>query len=417
MIPLSLIVIILGIAGIITYKTKNLRSYRIPVSLTSSVLVLLFFTIFSEYKSHEIFLSWKEYPSTLIALVFASLFLETSNNKTQSRSEVVEVLSQGVFVWLAILGQIILGIILTLLLFKPFFDLPLVFYSVLEAGFSGGHGTAVAIQTSLKKNGMPNGSEYALFSATIGLVFSIILGILLVKNNKTTKVEEPKYKNIHGDPIQFLLSLTLILLAFFIGLVLQNNIGKILPKTISNLPLFIFTLLGSILVKMVLKLVKQQHLIQNDIINLFSNIFMEFLIFTGIATLNLKVISDALLPLMILFSFGFLWNIFSVKKLSNHLIPKEYRLELGMINFGMLGGTTVIGLMLLKMLDPNLKSKAIKVYAEAAPLSSPFIGGGILTLGLPFLIYHYNSYIILFSLLSFWCFLYIFGRWLYKLQS
>ncbi|MCB1192162.1 MAG: hypothetical protein H7A23_08705 [Leptospiraceae bacterium] len=412
-----IIIVILGITGIITYKTKFLHIYRIPVSLTSSIVVLLFFSIFQNYKSNEIFIAWKEYPSLFIALVFAALFLETTDEKNKQKSKIIEVLSQGVFVWIAILGQIIIGIILTLFLFKPLFGLPIVFYAILEAGFAGGHGTAVAIRNSLESNGMPNGSEYALFSATIGLIFSIIIGIYLIKDNKTTYLGIQEHKRIHGDPIQFIVSLTLILSAFLVGVFIKQSIDKIIPVELPTLPLFIFTLFGSILIKLSLRLTKHEYLIQNDIITLFSNVFMELLIFTAISTLDLQIISDALLPLFILFTIGFAWNIFSIKRLSEELIQKEYRTELGILNFGMLGGTTVIGLMLLKMLDPEFKSKAVKIYAEAAPLSSPFVGGGVLTLTLPYLIYRYNPYAILFLLLCFWILLYAFGRWLYKFSN
>ena len=42
--------------------------------------------------------------------------------------------------------------------------------------------------------------------------------------------------------------------------------------------------------------------------------------------------------------------------------------------------------MLLRVVDPELESGAAEDYALAAPLSAPFIGGGMVTVGLPLLV-------------------------------
>ena len=44
------------------------------------------------------------------------------------------------------------------------------------------------------------------------------------------------------------------------------------------------------------------------------------------------------------------------------------------------------GLMLLRIIDRDLDSGAAEDYALAAPLSAPFIGGGIITFSLPVLL-------------------------------
>ena len=49
-------------------------------------------------------------------------------------------------------------------------------------------------------------------------------------------------------------------------------------------------------------------------------------------------------------------------------------------------GTTATGLLLLRIVDKDLQSGAAEDYALAAPLSAPFIGGGILTLSMPLIL-------------------------------
>ena len=49
-------------------------------------------------------------------------------------------------------------------------------------------------------------------------------------------------------------------------------------------------------------------------------------------------------------------------------------------------GTTATGLMLLRIIDRDLDSGAAEDYALAAPMSAPFIGGGMITFSLPVLL-------------------------------
>jgi ESS family glutamate:Na+ symporter len=72
--------------------------------------------------------------------------------------------------------------------------------------------------------------------------------------------------------------------------------------------------------------------------------------------------------------------------ISRWLLPSEHWFQLGLINYGMSTGTTATGFVLLRMIDPELDSGAAEDYALAAPLSAPFIGGGMITIALPLLV-------------------------------
>jgi ESS family glutamate:Na+ symporter len=403
-----LTIVILGLASVITQKIEVLKKYRIPVSLSSSLIVLSLFTAIPEWKTLPIYTTWKSWPSIFIALIFAALFLERSEDK-QITSEFKESLGETILVWITIVGQMVVGLALCLFLFKPFFNLPLAFTSVLETGFAGGHGTAVAMNQSYIDNGLPNGQEYGLFSATVGLILGIVGGIIIIKRERGSGVvKEEEHEKFNLDPVRVIITLTLIFGAFLLGSLMKDNIlvllenisdaspVAILKRLVPSLPLFVYALIGGVLVKAFLKLIRHQHLIHNGIINLASNVFMELLIFAGIASIDMKVISDAIIPLGILFTVGFIWNLFCHYYIRTRLVKDEYSFELSLINFGMVNGTTGIGLMLMKMVDPECKTKALKVYAEAAPFTSPFIGGGVLTLSLPYILNIVNPYLVLF---------------------
>ena len=120
-----LTIVILGLASVITQKIEVLKKYRIPVSLSSSLIVLSLFTAIPEWKTLPIYTTWKSWPSIFIALIFAALFLERSEDK-QITSEFKESLGETILVWITIVGQMVVGLALCLFLFKPFFNLPLI---------------------------------------------------------------------------------------------------------------------------------------------------------------------------------------------------------------------------------------------------------------------------------------------------
>jgi ESS family glutamate:Na+ symporter len=60
-------------------------------------------------------------------------------------------------------------------------------------------------------------------------------------------------------------------------------------------------------------------------------------------------------------------------------LPRAYWFELGLLNYGFSTANTPQGMMLLRIIDPDLESGAAQDYAVAAPLSAPFVGGGVIT--------------------------------------
>ena len=73
-------------------------------------------------------------------------------------------------------------------------------------------------------------------------------------------------------------------------------------------------------------------------------------------------------------------------------------------------GTTAQGMMLLRIVDQDLESGAAEYYAMAAPLSAPFIGGGIVTLTLPLILLQVETAAVIGVLVLLMVALYAVGR-------
>lgn len=357
------------------------------------------------------------WPGWLIAVIFSGLLLERPGKSF--RNSIKLATREGIVVWIIILGEITLGLLATWLVIGHFYDVPGSFGQLIEVGFAGGHGTAAAMGQIFDGSlGFPDGPDLAYFFATSGLIFGVVSGIayinLAVRRGWTrsgnvglpllTGLEARRTPKAIGmgkvrpeviDPLVF--QSLIIAAAFVLGLAIQFVVMKAIPfgaqlfgadddtrikimQFAGNMPLFMFTLFAGLLVRETMYLLKIGDLIDPDSLRRITGAAMEFLIVAAIASMKLSVLAKYKLPILILLLLGFIWTGFCLLFIARRLLPKDYWFELGILNYGMSTGTTAQGLMLLRIIDKDLESGAAEDYALAAPLSAPFVGGGVITL-------------------------------------
>jgi ESS family glutamate:Na+ symporter len=349
------------------------------------------------------------WPGPLIAVVFAGLLLEPSRRSLSASLRGAAL--NGIMVWIIVLGQVALGLATAWLFILPSYDVPPAFGQLLEAGFAGGHGTATALGTILREVlKFDEGLDLGLFMATIGIVYSVISGIVFVNigvRRGWTRLRQIDVDLIGGleqrhdpqpmawarvrseviDPLAF--QMVLVAMAFLLGILLRWGFTAGVQHVssdvsyLANIPLFLFTLLGGWMLRGGMTLCGLDDLIDAQSIRRIVAIAMEFLIVAAITSLRVEVVAAYLAPLLLLCLIGFIWAGVCLVLLSPAMLPREHWFELGLINYGMSTGTTAQGIMLLRIVDKDLASGAAEDYALAAPLSAPFIGGGILTMSLP----------------------------------
>ncbi len=394
---------LLGAGAWLGLQVRWFLRFRIPPSLTTGVVLLGFFSLVPDAKEGGYFAHLKGLPSEFIALVFSCFFLRRDEPGQRSQHTTLQVLAQMSFVWVGVMGQVLIAVVTTLLIISPIWHFPLSFAALLETGFAGGHGTAVAIGSLLVQNGLPAGLELGLMSATIGLILGIAGGIWFARRSTPTAVlSKPNSVEVAQadlDLNSLIISLALIAAAYGIGIFLKGlTEHELMPRLDSqqslrnfNLPLFAYTLVGGITVKLFCRLLGQERFIDNNAITLLGDFFLEILILAGIAIIDIRLIATGLIPLLLLSALGFGWNVLCHVKLRQRMLPMSYSNELGLINFGMLNGTSAIGLMLAKMVDPHFKTPAVRVFAESSALTQPFIAGGLLTLLTPYILMNFSA--------------------------
>lgn len=380
------------------------------------------------------------WPGPLISIVFAAMLLQQPGRpKKPDQTAPGRVARQGLMVWIIVLGETMAGLLATWIFIRPYFDVPNSFGMLIETGFAGGHGTAAAMGQVYSSNqvNLPEGLDLGLLMATCGLVYGLVSGIVWINlgirlgwinqtigQTETDARDDQESPEDHKKPIGYetltsdaidplLLQGAWIALAFGVGWVMQTVVlgfagwidgwigagiaagdagaqaelsKRLTASNVMDFPLFIYTLFGGWMVRFVLAKRNQLHLVDQATVQRISSTAMEILVVAAIASLKLSAISALLGPFAILFVTGAIWTAICLLLISRWVLPHQHWFQLGLINYGMSTGTTATGFVLLRVIDPELKTDAASDYALAAPLSAPFIGGGILTIALPLIV-------------------------------
>lgn len=438
-------VFLLAVGVSLRVTLKPLQWIFVPASIVGGLFGLALIQMTGN-QNHAALTQLQSWPGMLIAVVFACMFLDRGSRSLRQSLGLAG--REGIVVWIVVLGQTAVGLLCTWLLIQPWFDVPNSFGMLIETGFAGGHGTAAAMGAVFESEnvGLADGLDLGLFMATVGLVFSVISGVVyvnlairlgwlgnkeridLIQGLENRGAPEPVAKGTVRsevvDPLVF--QLLIVGAAFGLGYAMKESVTSItqsmgpaavetgvasdqaveanvenaaaakadqeftkrasLAGTVGDFPLFIYALLGGLIVRQLMHFAGIDDLIDRLSIQRISGVAMEFLIVSAITTLRIESIAGVAGPLAILLVAAFAWTGFCLLFVSRRLLPGAYWFQLGILNYGMSTGTTATGFTLLKIVDKDLSSGAAEDYALAAPLSSPFVGGGLLTIGLPLLV-------------------------------
>jgi ESS family glutamate:Na+ symporter len=411
-------------------KIRLLQVLYIPAAIVGGLIGLLLSPSVFEVIPGDVVAVFRTWPGWLIAVIFAGLLLERPGRSL--RESIRLATRQGIMVWIIVLGEVTLGVTLTWLIVAPAYDVPYSFGQLIEAGFAGGHGTAAAMGEVYKRLGFPAGVDLGYFVATVGLIFGVVSGIAYVNlavRRGWTRIGNVRIPIISGlesrfekvpmgwaktrsevlDPLVFQVLILSVSYAFGVGL--YALISHLIPF-VTNFPLFIFTLLGGLALRAGMTLLGIADLIDSEGIRRITALAMELLILAAVASLNLKAVFELFLPVSLLLFFAFIWVGVCLLVIGRRLLPRKYWFELGILNYGMSTGTTATGLMLLRVIDKDLESGAAEDYALAAPMSAPFIGGGMITFSLPLLLERAGGGPVVAGLLLAMVLLFLAGDWL-----
>jgi len=361
---------------------------------------------------------WGKLPGILINVVFACLFLGVTLPKLSRiwGHAGPQVVYGQIVAW----GQYVVGIGLVLAVLIPAFDLPALlggekqaqmFAGILPVGFEGGHGTAAGMGPVFTELGWEGGKDFALASATGGIVSAILVGMALVnwasRRGYTVRRQDPSdvaeddvvgiipvdrrpiagRLSVSSDSIEaFSLHLGMVGVAILIGWVLKQGLlgvqhlvaPNVRTGILSSFPLFPLCMLGGLVVQVWEDKCDRHKLIDLGLMRRIQNAALDFLVVAAIATIRVDVVSRGLVPLLILIAAGIVWNVFCVLVLARRLLPDAW-FERSIAEMGQSMGVTATGLLLLRVVDPDYETPAADAFAYKQLVHEPFMGGGLWT--------------------------------------
>ena len=280
------------------------------------------------------------------------------------------------------------------LLLKAFFPMVFPEFSLLlPAGFCGGHGYASTIGNALNNLlGRDDCVQLGQTFATIGLLTGLFVGIFLInwaaRHGITRYIKEanqlpeecrtgivPKEKResigeetinpMSMDPLAWHLALTLI--ATLIGYQFYNWYKQYLPNI--EMPVMCLTMLAGVLVQKVIDHTPFRDSVDKHVETRIGSMVTDYLVGFGVASISITVVKAYLGPLLLLCVLGIVWPIIMVFVVGKNLFHDSW-FERSIFIFGWCTGVVAIGVTLLRICDPEMKSGTLDDYGTAYTLIS-----------------------------------------------
>ena len=406
----SSLCLLLIVGKLLRVKVRLFQKLYLPASVIGGLLGLVVLQAFGGFLPEDATAGWSRLPGFLINIVFAALFLGVAIPPLKRIWALAgPQLAYGQIVaW----GQYATALGVSLAVLVPLFSVQGYLGTIIPVGFEGGHGTAAGLKQTFEIFDWPEGTDYALTSATAGVLFAILVGMALINwaarkgmTQKLGKIEDMPESSIVGvfevdeRPIagrqtvaaasvdSLALHLAIIGVAIFIGYLAKLGLIRIeaffpalaAKKLLTGFPLFPLCMIGGLAVQLFLTRLAKVVPIDHQLMQRLSGTAMDFLVVAAISTINLPVVMKGIVPFAILVAVGVLWNVFCVAWLARRLLPKDSWFERAIAEMGQSMGVTATGLLLLRVVDPEGETDAFSAFGYKQLLHEPFMGGGLWT--------------------------------------
>ena len=325
-----------------------------------------------------------------LAIGFAAMSLKTekSNHKT-SRIQVLEygALQGGTYMLQAFVG---LGITLVLFLLTRGGSHAISYVSglILPLGFGQGPGNALSwdINYTNTPAAMFSGNgSFGLSLASIGFVVASVFGVLYIniykkRGDLTVRRARPTgefvdHTNPSGGEIpdsesvdKFTLQAGFVALAYALSFGFMCLLG-ILSDFTNSIAWgfdFLWASLAAMLIRFVVKLLRRYNLMHREYINNYqmdrvSGFAFDLMIVAGVAAIEINDIKAYILPIVILSAVGALITYVYILLAAKECF-KGFVHEFFLMSFGTLTGTASNGMILMKEIDPALRTPTSSLY-------------------------------------------------------
>lgn len=386
-IQFGIIAFLILLANVLRRKIPAVQASLMPTAVLAGFL-LLFLRTTGILKIDMKFLEMLTYH--MIALGFIALSLRVPE-KTAEATPLIGSKS-GALIVSTYLVQAIVGLIISIGL--AYTVLPGFFKAsgiLLPMAYGQGPGQANNVGTTYEALGMTGGRSFGLSLAAMGYLCACVVGVIYLfimnRQGKLTHVKDKDYisgsvtidtyqdeneipiaESVDKLSVQMALVLLLYLLTYLITNGLTNLLQMISPGLVKSVGTLLWGfnfIIGSmiavgcrVLFSSLKKLKWMNRQYQNNyLLSRLSGLAFDFMIVAGIASIDIDDLSGLWLPFILMAVVGGVVTLLYLRFMCEKLYP-GYVYEGFLSMFGMLTGTISSGVLLLREIDPEMKTPA-----------------------------------------------------------
>ena len=391
LVQMGLLMMSLMLGNILRRTIPFFRKCLIPSALLGGV-ILLFLAIFCRQFGFLVvdrrLMQVITYHCLAIGFAAMSLKTEKSAHKT-SKKQVLEygALQGGTYMLQASVG---LGVTLILFLLSRGGDRVISYVCglILPLGFGQGPGNALSWDinyTNIPAAQFAGNGSFGLSLASIGFVVASLFGVLYInlqKKNGNLRIRSARpvgefvdQTNPSGSEIpdsesvdKFTLQAGFVSLAYAISFGFMCLLGMLSDFTNSiawgfN---FLWASLAAMLIRFVVKLLRKYNLMHREYINNYqmdriSGFSFDLMIVAGVSAIEVNDIKSYILPIVLLSILGTIVTYVYIRLVSRECF-RDFEHEFFLMSFGTLTGTASNGMILMKEIDPGLRTPTSSLY-------------------------------------------------------
>ena len=391
MVQLGLLLLFLMLGNILRRTIPLFRKCLVPSALLGGTLLLIANVIAKQFDFMLVdnrLMQVITYHCLAIGFAAMTLKTEKSTHKT-NKAQVVEfgALQGGCYMLQAFVG---LGITLVLFLLTRYGKQVISYICGLILPLAFGQGPGNALSWDINFTNIPNAQfagngSFGLSLASIGFVVASVLGVLYIniykkRGDLVVRKARPDgqivdQSNPKGDEIpdnesvdKFTIQLGFVALAYALSFGFMCLLGAISDFTNSigwgfN---FLWASLAAMLIKVVVKQLHRHNLMHRVYINNYqmdriSGFSFDLMIVAGVSAIEINDIRSYILPVVILSVVGAVITYVYIRKVSKECF-KGFEHEMFLMAFGTLTGTASNGMILMKEVDPGLRTPTSSLY-------------------------------------------------------
>ena len=388
MVQFGLLMLFLVIGNVLRRTIPLFRKCLIPSALLGGALLLIVDILL---KPFDIYLVDNRVMQVItyhcLALGFAAMGLKTEKATMKTaKSQVMEfgALQGGTYMLQAFVG---LGITIVLFLLTRHSERIVSYIGGLLLPLAYGQGPGNALTWDVNFTNTPatmfagNGS-FGLSLASIGFVVASVFGVMHINISRrrghlhirkaaagdqeiyAEENEIPDNESVDKFTIQ--MGFVAVVYAMSFGIMCLLGALSDFTNSIAWGFNFLWAALAAMLVKFVVKQLRKRNYMHRIYINNYqmdriSGFAFDLMIVAGVAAIEINDIKDYILPIVILSVVGAAITYFYIRKVAKTCF-KGFEHEFFLMSFGTMTGTASNGMILMKEIDPGLKTPTASLY-------------------------------------------------------